>query len=128
LQAAQVFDPISQIGVAPPHAVWFEAEHWTQVCWAVQTGADAVGHARDAPEPWSPLQGAHVPEAMSHMRFGPQSAWFVAEHSPHAPEISQAGKLELRHARDPPDPKSLIQGAQTPSKVLQTGVIPEQSV
>jgi hypothetical protein len=45
---------------------------------------------------------------------------FVAEHTPQAPEGSQAGVIPVQS----PSP---VQARQTPAPVLHTGVVPEQA-
>jgi hypothetical protein len=52
----QTPEVVLQVGVTPPHALALPAEHCEQAPLALQAGAAAVGHGRDAADPKSPLQ------------------------------------------------------------------------
>jgi hypothetical protein len=81
LQPAQVPAATLQIGVVPVHSDGSEAEHWPQPPVGSQAGLVALAHALEAPDPLSPLQLAHVPEARSQTGVVPvHSAESTDEH------------------------------------------------
>jgi hypothetical protein len=66
-------------------------------------------------------QATQVPAAVSHAGVAPvHFAVFVAEHAPHAPDVSQTGVA-------PPHSPSTAQARHTCAVVLHTGIEPEQS-
>jgi hypothetical protein len=93
LQAVHVPAVALQIGVVPMQREAFVAEHWPQAPEASHAGALALGQARDAPEPKSPLHAAQTSAAVLHTGVVPvQCDGFVAVHCAHVPEeMLQAG-------------------------------------
>jgi hypothetical protein len=72
---------VSQIGVVPVQSSWLVAEHCPQAPDASHAGAPALGQARDALDPKSPLHPAHIPLPVSQTGVDPvHEAWSLAEH------------------------------------------------
>jgi hypothetical protein len=138
VHATQVAPAGSQAGVEPVQSVAFVAEHSPHDPFAWHAGAAP-------PQSASAEHARHVRVVASHVGFVPaqsvltthethvavaglqtsvapvHSVVFVVEHTPHAPEASQAGV-------PPPQSPSLEQARQTCVVVLHTGVLPEQSL
>lgn len=125
LHAAQVSLAKLQSGVVPEQRLALVAEHCAQAPVARQAGTAAEGHARDAPEPLSPLQPAQVPVAVLQRGVVPvQRFAVVGEHCAHAPEARQAGVDAVGHARDAADALSPLHATQPP--VSHTGALTGQ--
>ncbi len=108
VQPTQVFEIVLHSAVAPVQAVWFVAEHCPHAPVVSHAGVGAAQSESDA-HAWQVfvvvLQTGVVPEQFAfvtqlaqtpfgtlHVGVGPVH-WvtFVAEHCPHAPEVSHAG-------------------------------------
>lgn len=71
-----------QTGVVPPHAVAFEAEHWTH-CALTQAGARAVGQWSTLDDPLSPSHPTQTPAFVLHT--GSPAGHSTLLEQPHAP-------------------------------------------
>jgi hypothetical protein len=129
LHPAQVPVGVSQSGVVPPHCAVLLAEHCPHAPETWQAGVEGEGQARVAPEPLSPLQPAHVADAVSQNGVVPEHCVeFVAEHCPQAPDARHAGVDGAGQARVAPEPLSPLHPAHVAVAVLQSGVGPEHCV
>jgi hypothetical protein len=114
----------SQMGVAPAHAVLFVAEHAPQAPLDWHAGV-AAPHWESLPQGWQvcvapshtglePAQSAfatqatHVPVPVAQTGVAPvHCVTLVAEHSPHAPDGSQAGLTPL-HSPSPAHARQVL--------------------
>jgi hypothetical protein len=126
---------VSQAGVRPPHFVLFVAEHTPQAPEGSHAGVAApqstsAAHGRQVCvtrlhvgavplQSALELQATQVPVVGSHAGVvAPHLVLFVAEHTPHAPEGSQAGAM-------PPHSPSPVQPRHVCVVASHTGVVPE---
>lgn len=120
LQPAQVFVVGSHDGVAPVHAVAFVAEHCAQAPVVRHAGCAAVGQDFVAPEPLSPLHGAHLFVAASHAGVAPVQSVDPGVQPTHMP-AEQTGAV-AGHGAVAPLPASPLHCTHAPP--AQTGNAP----
>lgn len=129
VHAAQLPEEVLHAGVLPVHCVRTVALHCVHDPFDWHAGESALGHARVAALPKSPLQPAHVPVAVSQAEVVPlHAAVLPALHCVHepasGPAVWQTPCPALGQANGVALPKLPSHPVHAPVVSLQSGVVP----